>query len=90
MAYELALNENVIQEVKREVVDLATNLMGKDLVEIILYGSCAREDYTSDSDIDIALITRSNRLEAKKYASELACIAAELAMKYFAIVNMKN
>ncbi|MDO4308576.1 MAG: nucleotidyltransferase domain-containing protein [Eubacteriales bacterium] len=87
MAYELALNEKIIQAVKEEVVRLVTDLLGKDLVEVILYGSCARGDYTSDSDIDIALITRSNRLAAKKYASELAGIATELAMKYFAIVN---
>ena len=44
-------------------------------------------DYTEDSDIDIALITKCNRLEVKKYDEELANIATNLAMKYFAIVN---
>lgn len=87
MAYEMALNENIIQAVKKDAVHLVTNLMKEDLVEIILYGSCARGDYTNDSDIDIALLTRSNRLEAKKYSTALAGIATELAMKYFAVVN---
>ena len=57
------------------------------MVKIILYGSCARGDYTEDSDIDIALLLKSDRLKAKKYGSVLANIATELAMKYFAVVN---
>lgn len=84
MAYDLALNEEVIYSVKKEVVCLVHDLMRTDLVEVILYGSCSRGDYTEDSDIDIALITKCNRLEAKEYSSVLAGIATELAMKYFA------
>ena len=57
------------------------------MVKIILYGSCARGDYTEDSDIDIALLLKSDRLKAKKYCSVLANIATELEMKYFAVVN---
>ena len=32
----------------------------------ILYGSYARGDYSQDSDIDIALITRCDRITVKK------------------------
>lgn len=87
MMYDLALNEKIISSVKREVVRLVYDLMHTDLEEIILYGSCSRGDYTDDSDIDIALITKCSRLEAKEYSGALAGIATELAMKYFAIVN---
>ena len=87
MECNLALNDEIIQAVKNDVVCKVTSLMKGDLVEIILYGSCARGDYTDDSDIDIALITKCDRLEVKKYSSELAGIATELAMKYFAVVN---
>ena len=85
--YELILDEQTICNVKKEVAVLTSALMQEDLVEIILYGSCSRGDYTADSDIDIALITRCDRMESKKYADELAGIATTLAMKYFAIVN---
>ncbi len=61
--------------------------MGDDLVKIILYGSCARGDYTKDSDVDIALLTKCNRMEVKKYDDGLDTIATQLAMKYFVIVN---
>ena len=53
--YNISLNEQVIQAVEKETVHLITEAMGSDVVKIILYGSCARGDYTEDSDIDIAL-----------------------------------
>ena len=87
MMNDLVLNEKIIEKVKKEVVSQVRGLMGADLVEIILYGSCARGDYTDDSDIDIALLTKSDRIQVKKYSSGLAAIATDMAMKYFAVVN---
>ena len=87
MMHELALNDEIIRSVKKEMVPRVCELMQSDLVEIILYGSCARGDYTDDSDIDIALLTRCDRADAKRYSGGLAEIATELAMKYFAVVN---
>ncbi|MBO5352789.1 MAG: nucleotidyltransferase domain-containing protein [Lachnospiraceae bacterium] len=85
--YETILNDSLINEVKEECTCLVCDLMQDDLVEMVLYGSCARGDYTEDSDIDIALLTKSDRLEVKKYDEKLAEIATELAMKHFTIVN---
>ena len=87
MDNDLALNYKVIENVKQEATEMVKTLMGTDLVEVILYGSCARGDYTDDSDIDIALLVKCNRLEAKKYDDALADISTVLAMKYFAVVN---
>lgn len=85
--YDVILNDKLINEVKEECTSLVRDLLKEDLVEVVLYGSCARGDYTEDSDIDIALLTKSDRLEVKKYDDALATIAAEIAIKYFAIVN---
>ncbi|MBQ8231425.1 MAG: nucleotidyltransferase domain-containing protein [Lachnospiraceae bacterium] len=85
--YDLMLNHETINIVKKEAACMASDLMKSDLVEAILYGSCARGDFAEDSDIDIALITKCSRMEVKKYDEELAHIATDLAMKYFAIVN---
>ncbi len=84
---ELILSDEIIEHVNLEAAGMLKELLKDDLVEVILYGSCARGDYTDDSDIDIAVITRCDRLEAKKYNDGLAKIATELAMKYFAVVN---
>lgn len=85
--YEITLDDNLIDVIKKESTCLVRSLMKEDLIEMLLYGSCARGDYTKDSDIDIALLTKSDRLEVKKYDEKLAEIATEIAMKYFAIVN---
>ncbi|MGN0329114.1 MAG: nucleotidyltransferase domain-containing protein [Lachnospira sp.] len=84
---DLKLNDNIIENVEIEAIAKVSASMKEDLIEGILYGSCARGDYSEDSDIDIALITRCDRISAKKYNAMLSEVATELAMKYFAIVN---
>jgi predicted nucleotidyltransferase len=84
---ELSLNRETIECIKQEATGMLKELLKEDLVKVILYGSCARGDYSADSDIDIALITKSNRMEALQYNSGLAAIATELAMRHFAVVN---
>lgn len=81
------MNDDLINIVKHESTYRVRNLMKEDLIEVVMYGSCARGDYVEDSDIDIALLTKSNRLEVKKYDEGLATIATEMAIKYFSIVN---
>lgn len=84
---EIILNDTIIEKVKKETIEMVKTVMGKDLIKVVLYGSCARGDYTQDSDIDIALITACDRLEAKKYNDKIAEISMRLAMKYFSVVN---
>lgn len=84
---KIILNDAVIEKVKKEAAEMAKTAMGTDLVKAVLYGSCARKNYTQDSDIDIALITVCGRLEAKRYSEKLAEISTRLAMEYFVVVN---
>ena len=82
----LALNNEVIEKIKVEATEMIKKIMLPDLKMVILYGSCTRGDYTEDSDVDIALLMKCNRYEAKKYSDALAKIATELAVKYIAVV----
>ena len=84
---DLALNDKIIDKVKNEMVEQLLAVLQSDIVKVILYGSCARGDYNSDSDIDVALIIKCDRMDAKKYGDDLARIATGFAMKYFVIVN---
>ena len=84
---KIRLTNEIISKIKKEAFELTHRLMGGDLKAVILYGSCARGDFAEDSDVDIALLTRCNRKEGKKYDDGLDVIATKLAMKYFAVVN---
>lgn len=84
---EIILTDKIISKIKKDVFDLTYKLMDSDLKAVILYGSCARGDYTKDSDVDIVLLTGCNRIEVKRYDDGLDSIATQLAMKYFAVVN---
>lgn len=84
---DLSLQMDNIQKVKKEVVILIHEKIQDDIEKVILYGSCARGDYTEDTDIDIALLTNCNRNGAKKYSKMLAEIATEMAMEYYVVIN---
>ena len=84
---DLTLQTDKIQKVKEESTRMICNGMKSDIVEVILYGSCARGDFTEDSDIDIAILTTCDHQEVKKYNTLLSDIATKLAMKYFVVVN---
>lgn len=83
---ELRLTDKEIEVVKEEVVPRVQNALQTDLMAVILYGSCARGDYTADSDIDIALLTKCDRESAKNYNHVLADIATDFAMKHYQVL----
>lgn len=76
-------------------IDLAINIlrekiplrMKSDAKKILVYGSCARGDFSEDSDIDVAILTDCDRLQAKKYDSSLMDVVTDIAMQTNAIVE---
>ena len=81
------MNRDVIEKVVNESTTEIPDLMKDDVREIILYGSCARGDYTEDSDIDVVILTNSDRKEVKRYGDGLDELATRIALETFAIVN---
>ena len=81
------MNREVIEKVVNQSTAEIPTLMKADVREIILYGSCARGDYTDDSDIDVAILTDSDRKEVKRYGDGLDDLAARIGMETFAVVN---
>ncbi len=53
-------------EILREVKGKLKEILGDDLVEVILFGSYARGEAREGSDVDVLLITR-RRLSLKEY-----------------------
>lgn len=83
----IGLNTEIIEKIKMEAPVMIREVMKKDVVKMILYGSCARGDFKEYSDVDIALLTRGTRTDTWKYNDKIDQVATELALKYFAIVN---
>jgi predicted nucleotidyltransferase len=81
------LNSDIIEKIKKEVPDMIREFMEKDLVKMILYGSCARGDFKDYSDVDIALLMKGSRMDSWVYNDKIDEVATKLALKYFAIVN---
>ena len=50
------MTEAKIRKVVEEFAAAAKKIYGSKLISIILYGSCARGDFKSDSDIDLMVL----------------------------------
>ena len=81
------MNQEIIDRVTNITKEQIPAMMHDDVRAIIMYGSCARGDYTEDSDVDVAILTDSNRAESKKYGDELDELATQIGLDTFAIVN---
>lgn len=87
MSEFMTLNDDLIKQITLIIKDPIKELMGDNAEDIILFGSCARGDYNNNSDIDIAIITRTGREENAGFRMGLAEIATDIALEYFTVVN---
>lgn len=76
-----------IERTKEYIRENMPKLLKDDLVKIVMYGSCARGDYNDDSDVDIALLTRCGRMDAKKYDDKLMDVVTDVAMDIGTVVQ---
>ncbi len=71
-----------LNEITRSLAKEYRSLFGKDLKQVILYGSYARGDYDSESDVDIAAIVNQPREALSGSYRRLAEVASELSLTY--------
>lgn len=62
---------------------------GGKLDEVILYGSYARGDYDSESDIDIMVRVRLDKLELEKHRWSFSCMTSELSLENNITVSVR-
>ena len=79
--------EYTLDKVKKVIIRDIPKALRDDCREIIMYGSCARGDFTSESDVDIAILTDCDRESAKRYDSKIDDIATSIELDTMAIVN---
>ena len=76
-------------EMTMELVNGLCAIFGKNVRRIILYGSAARREETAESDIDIAIVVRSQIDDATK--KRFLSWAADMDIRYervFSIVDI--
>lgn len=76
-------------QIIQELITGLTQLLGNQVHEIILYGSVARHEHTSESDIDIALILNNSLTSGQR--EQLIQWTSEFDLKYervFSIVDI--
>ena len=83
---------NNIQKILNVFLEEVKILLGNRLKKIILYGSYARGDYNSSSDIDIMILTDLNNKEIEKYRMPICDLAFDIELKTGYIISplLKN
>ncbi|MBE5884555.1 MAG: nucleotidyltransferase domain-containing protein [Lachnospiraceae bacterium] len=79
--------ETQLNRIMKAMVDCYRVVYGDDIVEIVLYGSYARCDYTEDSDIDIVAVVRGSRLDLQEKLKAVWDVSAEIGLENDIIVS---
>ena len=79
--------ETQLSRITKAMVECYRVVYGDDIVEIVLYGSYARGDYTEDSDIDIAAVVHGSRAELQEKLKAVWDVSAELGVENDIIVS---
>ena len=81
------MNDDILEIIKNETLSQVRDITKDDLRQIILFGSCARGDYTEESDIDIAVLIDGDRSEVDRFRDALVMLSAKLDLIYMVVVN---
>ena len=84
---------NVIKDIKiktilRNVESRMIELFDEKLSDIILYGSYARNENTSESDIDIMVLVDEEDRYLRKYEDRLTDIMVDLSLEYEVVISL--
>lgn len=88
MKDNLPIKDENILEILAELEIKLQLLLGDDLVKIVLYGSYARNEQDSESDMDIMVLVNSEVSDLRRYDPAIVAISVELAQKYDVILSI--
>ena len=79
---------NEIQKVTSTVVGRLVDLLGDKIYKIILYGSYARGDFDSESDIDIMILINGTDEDVIRYRKDVRRIANDVGLDNDILVSL--
>lgn len=75
------MDKSELTIVTNEVVEQALKLLADDIYKIYLYGSYARGDFTSESDIDIMIILHCDKEKVRNYRKQISIMASRIGLE---------
>lgn len=76
--------KRIVEEIKIQLMEL----LQKKLQSVILFGSYARGDNTTESDMDIMLILNCPKENALLYRKDISKIASRIGLKYDVVISI--
>lgn len=77
-----------IKEILKKVDIKMTGIFRDTLRKVIIYGSCARNENTPESDIDIMVLVNEDEEKIKKYEDLITDIMVDLSLEYDVVVSI--
>jgi predicted nucleotidyltransferase len=77
-----------LEILKKDVENSVKELLGDKLKKVILYGSYARGDFDSESDVDFAVIADIGLADISMHDNFLGSICLDLSLKYDALISI--
>ncbi len=79
--------ESQLSEIIKEMVKYYREVYGKDIIDIVLFGSYARGDYNEGSDIDIVAVVEGSRKDLQEKLKKVWEASAELSLENDIIIS---
>lgn len=76
------------KEILTEIKDKVKQIMGDQLISIILYGSYARNEQDDDSDMDVVILTKADDETLERYDLQLNDVMFDLFLKYNIVITI--
>ncbi len=76
-----------IDVITKEMVDCYKRYYGENIIGIFLYGSYARGDFDSESDIDITAIVKGDRMELQEKLKQVWDVSADIGLENDIVIS---
>ena len=77
----MQLSDNITY-IMNEIAKTSKRVFGNKLHSVVLYGSYARGDYNTESDVDIMILADVNEKDLSFYRKPLIDLCSDLGLKY--------
>ena len=76
-----------IDVITKAMVDCYKRYYGENIIGIFLYGSYARGDFDSESDIDITAIVKGDRMELQEKLKQVWDVSADIGLENDVVIS---